>query len=375
MATNDLSQNLAVNTEFLLPNLLWEDVINPQDALLKAFKVKYADADKVQYDQWDSPYGITQYRGLGADPPRVKFGSFQKFEIDPGYWGEFTLLQEEEITRGRKPGTLADPMVVSQISNFFCLNFATRIISLIRKAIADVIRTGIFMQTGKLGQQFAYQLLNYNNMVSPAIPWKSQASQANPIIDQIGWKAQFQKGSSNYFGKGSVLLANSFTIQDLFRTAGYQSTYRGPYGSSVLGIDGSPADVTGMNEIQQYFDLPNICPYDFGYFNTLADAQANNQAAFNYIIPNQTLIWIGQRPNSIVGEFQLTRHAGLIEKGDAAKYPNADDQLEGIEAVKEGLYVRAHYQNHMPHQYKIEAGFNGSPIVGYPGAVAAITYT
>lgn len=391
----DLSQNLKELHDFLMPNLMWQDITDGKDELMKRIKLSYIDADKAQYDQYDDPFGILAYRGLGGDPPVTTFGSFQKFEVDPGYWGAKTFIRENQITTGRQPGTLADPIKIADQSNFLCLNFSTQIVSLVRKSIADTIRTGMFVmqaggnigtvgglassnpQGGQTGQQFVYQIANYaSQMLSPGTPWKSSNATATPITDMLGFKAGLIKASSNNFGRESILLCNSNTAVDLFNTAQIMQTYKGPYGSSILGLDGETADVTGLNKIQLTFDLPDISIYDYGWYNTLADAQARNKAAWNYIIPNQTLLWIGKRPESqLVGEFQLTRHAGLIEKGNAASYPNADDMLDGIEAINEGLYVRAHYQNRQPHQYEIECGLNGTPLIGYPGAVAVITYT
>src|SRR6185503_7177447 len=185
------------------------------DELLKRFKPTYVPFDKVQYDQFDSPYGILSYRGIGGGPSVVKMASWQKYVLDPGYWGEKTILDESLITRGREPGTLADYLEVRKVTEYYTLQFKTRITSLIRKALADTISTGTFTNTGPTGQAFVYQISNYSTqLLSPTTTW-SNAS-ANFVNDLLGFKANLEKGSSNKFGPGSVLLMNANSIVDIW---------------------------------------------------------------------------------------------------------------------------------------------------------------
>lgn len=379
-----LSQNLEAITTYLMPSLMWNDFTDGEDELLKRIAPTYTPYDKVQYDQYDNPWGITEYRGLGAEPAAIPMSQWKKITIAPGYWGEKTTLEENLITRGREPGSLADPISVGDIMGNFTLQLKTRLVSLIRKAVADTVRTGIFTNTGRNGTKFAYQINNYSSqMKAPA--WANTS--ANFITDMLNYKAGFQKGSSSKFGRKSVLLMNSLSIVDIWKQTVIQATYKSDYGASFVGLDGASMSeginqfLSGKNEARQGWDLPPIVIYDYGYYNSLEAAKTRDKTNFNYIIPYQSALWIGERPSSqVVGQFQLTRHAGLVEEGDAAKYPNADDleegeMLSGLDALKNGLYVRVHYHNAQPHGYMEEVGFNGSPVIGYPDAVAAINWT
>lgn len=379
-----ISQNIEALDTWLMPDLMWDDFTNPDDELLKRITPGYTPYSQITYDQYDSPYGLTELRGLGGTPQTVKMAGFQRYVVNPGYWGESTTYDETQITVGREPGTLADPVAVSDWIGNFTLQFSTRAVSLMRKGIADTIRTGSFTNTGPNGQQFTYGISNYSSQIF-APNWSS--SSANFITDLLGYKAGLQKGSSNHFGPKSVLLMNSASIVDLWKQTAIQATYKSDYGASLAGLDGAAmseglnAFLAGKNEAKQGFTLPKIVIYDFGYYNTLAAAQARDKSQFTYIIPTRSALWLGERPQGqIVGQFQLTRHAGLVEEGDAAKYPNADDAMdgeivEGKKAFANGLYVRVHYHNRQPHHYYEEIGFNGSPVLGYPGAVAAINWS
>lgn len=370
-----LANNLEMMTGALLPDLIWNDVVKSgNDPLLDALPFGYVDADKIKYDMYEDPYGLVPLRGLDHAPDYVQMPGFRSYQIDPGYFGLATQLRESEITSERQPGTLADPLDVSDRLSKLMLDSASMLVSRFRKCVGDLLATGTLTVTGTAGQVFQYQAANYRTL-SPGTGWQAAPTTATPLTDLMGWQATLQKGSSSEFGPDSVLLCNSNTIVDIFKTTQVQSTYRGPYGSSIIGVDDT-ADLTGLNKILQGFGLPAIVRYDKGYFPTLDDAKAQNFANWNYIIPNKTLIWIGKRPGSQqIGQFQLTRHAGLVGVNGADRYPSIDVRDENAAEVAKGMYVRAHYHNRMPHHCDLEAGWNGCPVLWYSTAAAGISYS
>jgi hypothetical protein len=370
-----LTQNLEMVTGALMPDLIWDEVTDEgNDPLLSALPFGYVDADKIKYDQFEDPYGLIPMRGIDHAPEVVQMPGYRTYQIDPGYFGLATQLRESEVTSERQPGTLADPLDVSDRLGKLMMDGAAMVTSRFRKSIGDLLSTGTLTITGTAGQVFQYAADGYRTL-SPGTGWQAAPTTATPITDLLGWQATLQKGSSSRFGADSVLLCNSNVIVDLFKTTQVQSTYKATYGSSIIGLDGK-GDLKGLNEILQGFDLPKIVRYDKGYFPTLADAKARTTANWVYAVANKSLVWIGTRPKGQqLGQFQLTRHAGLVETAGANRYPTLNVENESVAEIAKGIYVRAHYHNRMPHHYDLEIGFNGCPVLWYGSAAAGISYT
>lgn len=367
-----LSNNLIVESAALLPALLHNEIVGGDDPLMAAFAPGYVDADKVQYHQYESPYGLTSLRGLGGAPPVRQLPGYRVYELDPGYFGDETQVKEAEITSGVQPGTLADPLNVEDWLAKLMLDFAVMMVSRFRVTTADLLADGTVTITDAYGNVFQYTIPGYRTY-TPSTGWGASPGTATPITDLLRQKAVLQKGTSTKFGKGSKLLMNSNSVAEFFITNQVQSTYRGKYGSSIIGLDGA-ADLAGVNEILQGFDLPAIVPYDHGYFPTLADAKNRTYANFTYAIPTRTVLWLGERPKQQrIGQFQLTRHAGKVGQKDGDKWPSVPVKNESLLPYAEGLFVRSEYQPMMPNGYRLQVGFNGCTVLWYDDSACGIT--
>jgi hypothetical protein len=366
-----LTQNFETTTAALLPDLIWEEILEESgaaDPILAALPPSYSDFDQVKYDQYEDPYGLLPLRGLDAEPEVLQMPGYRTYQFAPGYFGATTQLRETEITSERQAGTVSDPIDVGDRLGTMMLYFSTMVVSRFRKTAADLLLTGKISITGQLGQKFQFKMDNYNTL-SPSVGWAANPTTATPINDMLGWKATLQKGSSSKFDQSAVQLMNSFSLNDLFATTQIQSVYKSEFGATPIGLD-------GVNKILIGYDLPPIQVYDKGYFPTLADAKNRTFANWQYVIPNKSIAWIGKRPKGQqIGQFQLTRHAGLVEAAGANRYPSLNVENESAAEIAKGLYVRAHYQNRMPHRYDIELGFNGCPVLWYGSATAGISYT
>lgn len=372
MAT--LTQNFEEAIGILMPDYMRRTVETSGDPLLKAFPIGYVDSDQVLYDQWENNYGLTPLRGLGSAPDVVRFNGWKRYTVQPGYWGQTTVLEEEEITKGVQPGTLADPMVPADRLSLLAIDSAVMFLNRVRQLVSSQLATGVIDVQDAKGRRFQYQIEGYSNQLkTPGTAWFTNASTATPIQDALAWKAQLQKGTDSRFGYGSKWLMNSNTLAEFFAIAQIISTYKLDYGGSVLGLAKYNEQVAGDSD-KKGFVLPQIEVYDEGYYPTPEDAIAKTN--WTYFIPNRTILWVGTRPaGQQLGQFQLTRHAGLVGQEGTGRYPSVAVDQENTTGIENGLYVRAHYQNKQPHQYEFELGANGLPVVFYPSAFASISYT
>jgi hypothetical protein len=367
-----LTQNLEVLTTALMPALLHSEVVDGDDPLMAAFAPGYVDADKVQYDQYESPYGLIPLRGLNGAPPVLQMPGFRRYQFDPGYFGAETQITESDITSTIQPGTLAEPLDTADRLGKLMKDLAVMVVNRFRVTVADMLADGAVRITDSQGGEFEFQVPGYRTL-TPGTGWGANPSTATPIKDLLTWKAQLQRGTSTKFGKDSVLLMNTPTLAEFFTTTQVQSTYRGKYGASFIGLDGT-ADLSGVNAILQGFDLPSIVPYDHGYYPTLADAKARTYTNFTYAVPTRTVLWLGVRPQQPkLGTFQLTRHAGIVNQKDGNKYPEVGVENAGMAEYAKGLFVRADYRPKMPNGYDLQVGFNGCPVLWYDDSAAGIT--
>ncbi|AMV24582.1 hypothetical protein VT84_09315 [Gemmata sp. SH-PL17] len=370
MAT--LTQNFQEAIGILMADYARRAAKSRGDAILSAFPFSYVDSAKVYWDQWETNFGLTPLRGMGAKPDVVQFNGWKRYFADPAYFGQTTLLEEGEITAGVEPGTLGDPINVANRLGIYMTDTATMILNRARKSAADLWATGKIDITDTRGRRFQYQVDNYAGQIKvPGTAWKSSNTTATPIQDALGWKAALQKGTDSRFGRGSKWLMNSNTLTDFFSITQIISTYKLDYGGSILGLAKYNAEIAGQSG-DDGFVLPQIEIYDEGYYPTAADAIAKTN--WTYFVPNQTILWQGTRPEGQQrAQWQLTRHAGLVEQG---KGGFDEVSIGGDDAdIGKGLYVRCHYNNKQPHGYELESGWNGLPVMFFPSAFAVITYT
>ncbi len=374
VATLGIMQNYAVLTEALLPNLLWTELKNGSDPLLKLFPLGYEDADVIQYDQWQDPYGLTALRGLDGPPPIVTLPGLRVYRVSPNYYGNKTQIRESQIVKMREPGTPGKPVEMDGLMNYYMMYFSTQAGSRIRQTAADMLTDGTFTNTTTDATNntsngsiiHTYTIENYRT-VSPANDgntgpsWVTDPTNAKPINDQLYWQNYLQLGTSTSFGNDSTLLAQQAMMVYLMKTKQIQETYRDKYGSSITGPE-------GVNQLQQGFGLPKWEIYNEGYNPTLADVQAQDLTAFTRFIPASKFIWMGKRKEGQqVGAMKFTRNANKVTSGTPG-YPTVsiDPELPW----SEGIHVAVYFRPEMPAHYDYEIGFNFCPVSYYPYSTA-----
>lgn len=374
VATLGIMQNYAVATEALLPNLLWTELKNGSDPLLKLFPLGYENADIIQYDQWQDPYGLSALRGLDGPPPIVTLPGVRVYRVAPGYYGNKTMIRESQITKQREPGTPNEPVDIDELMNYYMLYFSTMAGSRIRLTLADLLINGTFTVTttdstnnvSNGSQIHTYTIENYRTLApandgNTGPSWVSDPTNAKPINDQLYWQNYLQLGTSTSFGNDSALLAQQGMMVTLLKTTQVQQTYRDKYGASITGPD-------GLNQLQQGFGLPKWELYNEGYNPTLADVQAQDLSAFTRFIPANNFIWMGKRKEGQqVGSFKFTRHANKVNSGTPG-YPTVSQNPEL--PWSEGIHVAVYYYPQMPAHFDYEIGFNACPVSWYPFATA-----
>jgi hypothetical protein len=79
------------------------------------FPMRPVDSHLLEWDQMDNFIGLQQIRGLNGEPPRVKQIGGKRYLMVPGVYGEFALLDEQQLTTRRPWGTFTGTIDVSDL--------------------------------------------------------------------------------------------------------------------------------------------------------------------------------------------------------------------------------------------------------------------
>ena len=66
---------------------------------LDIFSERAVNAGEVRWTQEDNYYGLQQFRGLDGEPTHVQRVGLKTYSYEPGVFGEFVTVTEEELTK------------------------------------------------------------------------------------------------------------------------------------------------------------------------------------------------------------------------------------------------------------------------------------
>ena len=366
-----------------LPDYLWDEIVSDgEDPLLSVFPFSYTDAAAVKWDQENDPYGLIPLRGVDTAPTLVKMPSPKTYEAAPGFYGLLTQLRESEIIMERQPNTIADPLDIQDRASKLVLYASTMMVSRFRQTAGDLLINGEFTNVNASGELTHHYKVDDYQTFSPANDgdtgpgWAADPANADPIGDLKYWQTKkLQRGTSADFGPKSKILCNPNVILDIWKCASVRSAFKSKFGSSVLMGESPKLDGDqGLNALLIGMGLPPLVEYRKGAFLTLAEAISGDPDDFTYALEDNSLAWIGVRPKGqLNGSMKLTRNAGLVSP--AVHYDTVSFANEQKAELAQGIYVRCHYIDRIPHHYDIEMSVNACPILYYRRSTAGITYT
>ncbi len=383
-----LTQNMVAESAALLPTLMWSfmtDDDGEKDPFFEKFPLADRDTWMVQWDQKQSPYGLAPQGVLDGPPPLMVMPGRRVNQAVPGVYRFYTQIRETELTTSREPGTISDAIDVPNRLNDVMLYGGEMIVNRIRKIYADLGLYGYFNNESSDGVQNTYQIQNYSRTGVSA--WISSPTTATPIDDLRTVQSALNKGTSTRFGQKSNILMSDEGVSALLKTSQIRNSFKSAYGASFLAPfdnaqkSGMQPPLNGDQSLNKLFfgmGLPPITPWNYGYFPLLSDVQSlANKGNYVKFLPSTSLIWLGNRPNNQqLGQFTFARHAGNLEKGDAANFDVVRAKSpDSITEFGNNIYVRVHYINRQPNHYDFEFGFNSVPEVWYDDAMASVYWS
>ena len=303
--------------------------------------IKNSDNHLLIWTQMDNIVGVQQARGMDGQPPRVKKTGAKQYIFNPGVYGEFLDIDEQELTA---KGSYTTPGAVYDLSDEVAdrtLQIKQREMDRIEQLGWLMLTTGTFSVAGPTGALVHLDTFSLQTFTS-ATAYSTYAT-ATPLAD-FRYVKTLHRGKSVSFGSNSKAYANQTTINNILLNSNTQDV-----GGRRLSGLGTINNVNDLN--QKLFlgdDLPQLVPYDQGYLD--------DNGTFQLFIPTGKIVVVGQRPgNEPIGEYRMTRNANN---------PN----------MAPGPYIKIvdNGERAVPRNIQVHGGHNGGPVLKYFGSVVVM---
>lgn len=289
--------------------------------------------DLLAYEQKDNYMGLQQVRGLNGEPSRVKHTGGKRYLAEPGYYGEFEMIDEREITRRRPFGSIDGQVNVSDL-------VVERQDKLQVRELDRQELIGWSALQGTFSVSEGASVLHTDSWspqtFSAGVTWATSAT-ATPLADLRAIQLK-SRGYGVNFGAQSRLYMNRSTFNAMLANTN-TADIGGRRTVGLASING-PDD---MNMLLARDDLPTIVIYDQGYYD--------ETGTFQLFVPNNKIILVGVRTDGDpIMEYRLTRNASN---------PNQAP----------GSYTMTIESERPPKTMEVHRGHNGGPVILHPSAI------
>src|SRR5689334_2297670 len=96
------------------------------------------------WEQRDNYKGLSQIRGLNGEPPRVAAIGGKRYIYEPGVYGEFLPIDEQELTRRRQWGQFSGPIPITDLTSEKQDQLVARDVARKRQILWTLLTTGSF---------------------------------------------------------------------------------------------------------------------------------------------------------------------------------------------------------------------------------------
>lgn len=320
------------------PVLLAAETAN--DPIFTMFPARPSNSDRLVWEQRDSYRGLEQIRGLNGSPPRVVQVGRNKYSMEPGVYGEYMDVDEMEMTRRASVTDTGRPVDIRDLTDERQEQLLVRQTNRMRWLGWELLVNGRFAvlnDANAVVHADAYT----QQLYTAGVTWATVAT-ATPIANFIAVSV-LTRGTSASLGANADAWMNQLTFNDL-----RGNTNTADLGGKIIVERDRPRSVDEVNSVFVGFGLPRIRIYDEGY---ISDA-----GVWTPWIPNNRVVVVGTRTNGApIGEMRLTRNVNN---------PNAAP----------GVYNKVidHGERKVPRSIEVHRGWNGGPIVFYPGAICTM---
>lgn len=306
---------------------------------LQLMPVVNSDYHILSWEQKDNYTGLQAVRGLNGQPGRVTRIGGRRYTMPPGVYGEFTSVDEAEVTARRAWGSINTVVDISDLIAECQEHLLIRRYDRIEKIIWDLLVAGTFSVSNEFGviHTDTFDIQTYD-----ATTWSTVAT-STPLVDFRAIQL-LGRGTSNKFDAAAG--AKAYMSRATFNYLVANTNANDIAGRRVTGLL-SPLTLSEINVILLGEGLPTIEIYDEGYLDS--------NGTFQLFIPINKVVVVGGRPGGAkLGEYRMTRNAN--NPGQAP-----------------GAYQKVAYEeNEVPFKVDVHDGHNGGPVLYFPGGIVVM---
>jgi hypothetical protein len=304
--------------------------------------VRDVDAFLVSWEQMDNYTGLQNLRGLNGEPTRVKHLGSKRYDMRPGTYGEFTTIDEMELTARRQLGTHGTVIDVSDLVMMRQDHLLGRRLDRIEWIGWKLLTAGIFSVALPYGTGVLHTDA-YTFQTFTASPLWTVPATATPLLNLRAIKL-LGRGKGVNFGNGAKLYMNQTMVNALLNNSNANDLY----GRRHTGLQ-TLNNLADFNALFMGDDLPQVVVYDEGYLD--------ENGTFQLFIPDGKAVLVGRRAGGErIAEYQMTRNVNNPDMAPGA-YMKVFDRGE----------------THVPRSLEIHDGHNGGPAIYYPGSIVVLT--
>lgn len=318
-------------------------VLTMNDPIFGHFPITPVQEDLLAWETDGNITGLQGARGLNGSPTRVKAIGSKRYLAEPGYYGEFDVIDEKELTRRRPIGQFSGTVNITDLVRKRQDKLLSREITRIRKIIWDLVTAGKFQVLDGEGQIIHTDSFNVQTYAA-AVAW-SDAANAVPLANFRGVQL-LSRGSSVAFDGGAKAYMNRTTFNEMVSNTNTNDIA----GRRTSGLN-TVLNLEEINRVLMGESLPQVVIMD----DTYEDDDGNVQL----YIPNDTVVVIGRRTTgSLLGEYRMTRNANN---------PNMDpgSYIYVVDSLETGTPV--------PRQITVHRGHNGGPVLFHPSGIVVMS--
>ena len=317
-------------------------VLTMSDPLFTLMPIENEDADLIMWEQLDNYTGLQGVRGINGEPSKVQNIGGKRYLMQPGYYGEYSPVDEAELTRRRKFGSFNQPIDISDLvlqRQDFLLN---RRIDRIRYIGWTLLTAGTFSTVHPITGATLHTDTFPLQTASANVVWSTSATAT--ILKDFRAVQLLGAGKSTNFGSKATAFMNRIQFNAMVSNTNQNDLA----GRRVTGLL-SPLNLGEINTILMNEDLPNVVVYDEGYLDS--------SGTFQRFIPTGVVVIIGVRPgNAPVARYKMTRNANNADLGPGPYTRVIDTLLTAI-----------------PRRVEVHDGHNGGPAIYFPGSIVILS--
>lgn len=322
-----------------LPGLIAER----NSPFLDAFPMRPIEDTVIRWEKYDNFTGLMNFRGYDNKPGRVKDIGYQSFQTQPGVYGEFMEISEELLTRRGMIGHLSQKMDISDQVGLLQRKLLGRRLDRIEWIISQFVINGTYSVPDLTGVSVTGDSWTPPSFAA-STAWSNYTT-STPLADMQAI-ALIPFGQSVDTGPNAELVMNrkKFNQLTLNRNSNDFWGYRNAYGATVGN------SLEAINSILMAQGLPKIRIYEGLY---AADNGTATGSYTRYMLDNTAVLFAKRTSGAKTGAFAITWNA---QSQAAAPYTFVKDRKEEV-----------------PRTVEVHDGFNGGPLIEYPGTIVVAT--